>query len=520
LDIAKATYEYGLKKQTSILDPNKLKARKSQFNPHGLAKKARTSFQMSPGKISPKNRGKVGRNSVLPGDIIEDFEISEDDELHEVQKKSMKFCIAIGELSNRVVQGRDIQNRSNTTNHTPNCPTGFALKSVRQSIAGFTKNQFEAKKIEDDVDFQIYEDYEVIKLNNQEEEFDLGDDSNSIKLKPSPRKVKGIPYPRIEGCSPTMKQRRKSLTPNQKHLLGQAMLPKSNRSVSNGSDKRPGGSEIDIDSPERFKNSKPKEKSYLEKLQKMSEKADEEEFLKKNNPFLIEDKDPDANDPKSYKKKHTLNIERHISGNSFMRRFISNKKVNKKKPAKRDEIIDPVKRKEEEKISRITKMKDDYLKFEIDYQKKYSPQVHYNSILDIVPSFNEKYRKNIQEKKANLLRNNKFEMIYIASKVSRKKKKKKGNGQDGEDDVSKTNGGDSCNESETAYNSSDDGTTGPSKVSYRNEMSKEISEKNLETQKKMFPIGMSQSYLPIMNMLDDIGKAKNPQAEIFQAIVA
>jgi hypothetical protein len=26
--------------------------------------------------------------------------------------------------------------------------------------------------------------------------------------------------------------------------------------------------------------------------------------------------------------------------------------------------------------------------------------------------------------------------------------------------------------------------------------------------------------MPIMNMLDDIGKAKNPQAEIFQAIVA
>jgi hypothetical protein len=221
------------------------------------------------------------------------------------------------------------------------------------------------------------------------------------------------------------------------------MLHKSNRSVANGSDKKPEGSEIDIDSPEGVNNTRPKEKSYLEKLQRMSEKADEEEFVRKNNPFQDEDKDPDVNETKSYKKKHTLNIERHIHGNSFMRRFISNNKVNKKKPVKRDEIIDPVKRKEEEKISRITKMKDHYLKFEIDYQKKYSPQVHYNSILDIVPSFNEKYRNNLQEKKANLLRNNKFGMIYTASKVSRKKKKKKGNGQDGEDDVSKTGGGDS-----------------------------------------------------------------------------
>jgi hypothetical protein len=169
-----------------------------------LAKKARTSFQKSPSKVSPVKRGKVGRNSVHPGDIIEDFEISEDDELHDVQRKSMKFCIAIGELSNRVVQGRDIQNRTNAINHTPNPTTGFALKSVRQSIAGFTKNQFEAKKIEDDIDFQIYEDYEVIKLNNQDEQFDLGDDNNSAKLKLSPRKGKGIPYPHIEGCSPTI----------------------------------------------------------------------------------------------------------------------------------------------------------------------------------------------------------------------------------------------------------------------------------------------------------------------------
>jgi hypothetical protein len=50
-------------------------------------------------------------------------------------------------------------------------------------------------------------------------------------------------------------------------------------------------------------------------------------------------------------------------------------------------------------------------------------------------------------------------------------------------------------------------------------MSKEISEKNVETQKKMFPIGETTSWVPIMNMLNDIGKAKNPQAEIFQAIV-
>jgi hypothetical protein len=244
-------------------------------------------------------------------------------------------------------------------------------------------------------------------------------------------------------------QKRKTLAPNQNHFLGTAMIPVRTSSQANGSDQNP--DTPDIDSFED-KNSQIKEKSYLEKLQRMSEKVDEEEFVRKKNGAQGGDNLADAGagdpyDPKSFKKKHTLNIERHISGNSFMRRFISTRKVKKKKPVKRDEIIDPVKRKEEEKISRITKMKDDYLKFEIDFQKKYSPQVHYNSILDIVPSFNEKYRKNLSEKKADLLRNNKFGMIYTASKVSKKKKKKKGSRQDIEDDISRTGGNDSLNES-------------------------------------------------------------------------
>jgi hypothetical protein len=148
---------------------------------------------MSPGKSPLKNKNK-NQNKVYPGDIIEDFEISEDDELREEQRKSMRFNIAIGELSNRVVHGRDAQARTNATTKIATGQSGFALKSVRQSIAGFTKNQFEAKKIEDDVDFQIYEDHEVIELDNQQEKFSLGSHGdNSPQLKPSPRKLKGIP---------------------------------------------------------------------------------------------------------------------------------------------------------------------------------------------------------------------------------------------------------------------------------------------------------------------------------------
>jgi hypothetical protein len=68
---------------------------------------------------------------------------------------------------------------------------------------------------------------------------------------------------------------------------------------------------------------------------------------------------------------NTINLEHQLAKNRLFMQFFSSKNKNKKK--KKKEVIDPFKKAEEKKYKRIFNNKLDFLKFEIDFQQKYTP---------------------------------------------------------------------------------------------------------------------------------------------------
>jgi hypothetical protein len=68
---------------------------------------------------------------------------------------------------------------------------------------------------------------------------------------------------------------------------------------------------------------------------------------------------------------NTINLEHQLAKNRLFMQFFSSKNKNKKK--KKKEVIDPFKKAEEKKYKRIFSNKLDFLKFEIDFQQKYTP---------------------------------------------------------------------------------------------------------------------------------------------------
>lgn len=68
---------------------------------------------------------------------------------------------------------------------------------------------------------------------------------------------------------------------------------------------------------------------------------------------------------------NTINLESQLAKNRLFMQFFSSKTNKKKKPKK--EVIDPFKKAEEKKYKRIFSNKLDFLKFEIDFQQKYTP---------------------------------------------------------------------------------------------------------------------------------------------------